>query len=231
MALFSRRKRTEPADGPGDEGLTDAEQTSGAAEDPRGPFDEKDAPEADRIDLGGLRVPLLDGAELRLEVDQRSGAVTSARISHDGSALQLQAFAAPRSRGLWDEVRGALRDSVVSQGGTAETREGPFGTELLIRQPVKEADGRTSYHRARFIGVDGPRWFLRGILTGRAAVDAERAARFETILGTTVVVRGGEAMAPQELIPLSVPGQRPGLTPVQNPIDPLGRGPEIAEIR
>ncbi|MGP5006379.1 DUF3710 domain-containing protein [Brachybacterium tyrofermentans] len=196
-----------------------------------GPYDESDAPEEDRIDLGGLQVPTIDGMELRMEVDQRTSAVTGANLVIGGSSVQVQAFAAPKSRGLWDDVRTSLRDSVVKQGGTAETRPGAFGTELITRLPVKRADGRTGYRPARFIGIDGRRWFLRAILTGKALSDTEQARAIETVISRLVVVRGGEAMAPQELIPLNLPGQRPGLNQIgASPLDPLARGPEITQI-
>ena len=196
-----------------------------------GPFDEADAPEEDRIDLGGLQVPTIDGLELRMEIDQRSSAVTGANLVLGGSSLQVQAFAAPKTRGLWEDVRRSLRDSVVSQGGTAETRPGVFGTELITRLPVKRADGRTGYRPARFIGIDGRRWFLRAILTGKALSDPEQSKSFETLISRLVVVRGTGAMAPQELIPLHLPGERPGLDQIRSgPLDPLARGPEITEI-
>lgn len=196
-----------------------------------GPYDEGDAPEEDRIDLGGLQVPTIDGMELRMEVDQRTSAVTGANLVIGGSSVQVQAFAAPKSRGLWDDVRTSLRDSVVKQGGTAETRPGAFGTELITRLPVKRADGRTGYRPARFIGIDGRRWFLRAILTGKALSDTEQARVIETVISRLVVVRGGEAMAPQELIPLNLPGQRPGLNQIgASSVDPLARGPEITQI-
>lgn len=214
-----------------------APEDDGAAATPRGdhledgPYDVSEAPEEDRIDLGGLQVPTVDGMELRMEVDQRSGAVTGANLVLGGSSLQVQAFAAPKSRGLWEDVRSSLRDSVVSQGGTAETRPGVFGPELITRLPVKRADGRTGYRPARFLGVDGRRWFLRAILTGPALGDPEQARRFETLVSRLVVVRGTGAMAPQELIPLHLPGERPGLEQVRSgPLDPLARGPEITEI-
>src|SRR5699024_5546765 len=153
MALFSRRKRREAEQAEHterrDEGAVedgtdetvadeaagpDAEAVEETADEeaPRGehledgPYDEADAPEEDRIDLGGLQVPTVDGLELRMEVDQRSGSVTGANLVIAGSSLQVQAFAAPKSRGLWEDVRSSLRDSVVSQGGTAETRPGAF---------------------------------------------------------------------------------------------------------
>lgn len=241
MGLFSRRSRSTDssqnaaAETEGADRSADAVDSTEVAERPEhldaGPFEPGDAPEAERIDLGGLQVPMIQGMELRMEMDQRSKVVTGANIVLDGTNLQLQAFAAPKSRGLWDEVRAALRDSVVAQGGTAETRPGPFGTELLTRLPVKRADGRPGYRPARFIGIDGRRWFLRAILTGKGTNDPERAKQVETLLSRLVVVRGGEAMAPQELIPLTLPGQRPGLIPQESsPLDPLARGPEITEI-
>lgn len=245
MALFSRRKKdaadpaVEDVDGPAADAVDEAGEISEPA-DARpehledGPYDESEAPEEDRIDLGGLRVPTIDGMELRMEVDQRSNTVTGANLVIGGSSLQVQAFAAPKTRGLWQDVRTSLRDSVVKQGGTAETREGTFGTELITRLPVKRADGRTGYRPARFMGVDGPRWFLRGILTGKALSNTDQARTFETLFSRLVVVRGTEAMAPQELIPLHLPGQRPGLVPQAAEkfasLDPQRRGPEISEI-
>lgn len=225
MGLFSRRRRGDTAPSPQDD-------TAGAPEDaPRGPFDIADAPDEERVDLGGLQIPMVEGAELRLEMDQRTRAVIGANLVLDGSSLQVQAFAAPTSRSLWDEVRGSLRTSVSEQGGTAEAREGPFGPELVCRLPVRQADGRTAYRPARFLGIDGRRWFLRAILSGPAVGDEEASARFEDILSRIVVVRGGEAMAPQELIPLNLPGQRPGLVPSgDGALDPLARGPEITQI-
>lgn len=258
MGLFSRKKKAEVEEiegldaldtddpgTPGEEADTEGETRSEGADGPAdgddtverpdhldaGPFDAHEAPEEDRIDLGALLVPTIDGMELRMEVDQRSGNVTGANLVIEGSSLQVQAFAAPKSRGLWDEVRTSLRDSVVKQGGTAETRPGVFGTELITRLPVKRADGRTGYRPARFLGVDGPRWFLRAILTGKALGDRAQAERFETLISRLVVVRGTEAMAPQELIPLHLPGQRPGLAQIaEGPLDPLARGPEITEV-
>ncbi|MGO2607784.1 MAG: DUF3710 domain-containing protein, partial [Brachybacterium tyrofermentans] len=232
---------TASASGDQDASASDADATADekAADEPvergahlaDGPYDESDAPEEDRIDLGGLQVPTIDGMELRMEVDQRTSAVTGANLVIGGSSVQVQAFAAPKSRGLWDDVRTSLRDSVVKQGGTAETRPGAFGTELITRLPVKRADGRTGYRPARFIGIDGRRWFLRAILTGKALSDTEQARAIETVISRLVVVRGGEAMAPQELIPLNLPGQRPGLNQIgASPLDPLARGPEITQI-
>ena len=73
--------------------------------DPRGPWDVEDAPEDDieRLDLGGMLVPALPTLELRVEVGPE-GQVIAATVAREDSALQINAFAAPRSAGIWDEI-------------------------------------------------------------------------------------------------------------------------------
>ena len=98
---------------------------------------------------------------------------------------------------------------------------------------MRTADGRSGHRPARFIGVDGPRWFLRGVLTGKAAVDPEAATAFEALFGEVVVVRGDEARAPRDLLPLHLPGRGPAAsgTVAAPAADVLERGPEITETR
>jgi hypothetical protein len=60
------------------------------------------------------------------------------------------------------------------------------------------------------IGVDGPRWLLRGTVLGRAAVEPDAALPMEETLRNVVVVRGDEPMAVRESLPLRMP---PGSQP------------------
>jgi len=71
--------------------------------------------------------------------------------------------------------------------------------------PVRTADGRTGHQPSRFVGVDGPRWFLRGVFTGPASHDEAAARPLEELLRSCVVVRGTEARPPRELLPLKLP--------------------------
>ncbi len=57
----------------------------------------------------------------------------------------------------------------------------------------------------RFIGVDGPRWFLRGLFQGRAAVDAAAAGPLVAAIRQSVVVRDKEARPVREPLPLRLP--------------------------
>jgi Protein of unknown function (DUF3710) len=57
----------------------------------------------------------------------------------------------------------------------------------------------------RFVGFDGPRWFLRGVFSGPAATDAAQAQVLETVLTSIVVVRGIDPMAPRDPLQLRLP--------------------------
>nr|WP_220476157.1 DUF3710 domain-containing protein [Microcella alkalica] len=169
-----------------------------------GPLDESEA-NAVRpyVDLGGVKIVPRPELQLRLEVEDGSKRVIAVGIDFAGSTLQVQPFAAPRSSGLWHEVRAQIVEQIKKQGGETTERDGAFGPEILARIPVVGDVGATRI--ARFIGVDGPRWFLRGVVAGQGAVDAAAAEQIDDVFRSIVVVRGSTPMPPRDLIPLHVP--------------------------
>ncbi|SMH37949.1 Protein of unknown function [Rathayibacter oskolensis] len=167
-----------------------------------GPLDEREAnPVRPYIDLGGVKVLPREGMHIRLEVEEGTKRVIAVGLDYAGSTLQVQPFAAPRSSGLWHEIRGQIADQIAKQGGTTAEREGTFGPELVAELPIVGGQTRV----ARFVGVDGPRWFLRGVIAGAGAVDEQAAAAVEELFRSIVVVRGTGPMPPRDLIPLKVP--------------------------
>src|SRR6266545_2556232 len=116
-----------------------------------GPYDIADAPAGDRLDLGSMQVPAVEGVEVRVHADP-DGAIHQVVLVHGDSALQLGVFAAPRSEGTWDEVRADIR----------------------------------------FVGIDGPRWMVRAVYQGPAAVDPDAAEPLAECLRGLVVDRGTE---------------------------------------
>ncbi len=245
MGLFRRNasktapEASEPATLPSDPPA--AEGTGEPAKPERGPFDASQVTaKGPRVDLGAIWLPVLPGLELRMEIDKKTQKVTGVSAQLGGSGLQVQAFAAPKTEGIWDEVRAEIATSVTKQGGTVDDVPGPFGRELLARIPAKGPEGQSAVRPARFVGVDGPRWFLRGVLTGRAAVDEEAAKPLESVFANVVVVRDGNPRPPRDLLTLTLPQKnragdaQPGpedATPQTPSFDPLKRGPEITEIR
>ena len=100
----------------------------------------------------------------------------------------------PRPWGLWDDVRGDLLEA----NKAASEVDGVFGTELKL--PVNVKGGKIV--NTRIVGVDGPRWMLRGIFSGKAAIDhgqpGDRGAE-QVLRRHCVVERGEEPLAPRRI--------------------------------
>jgi hypothetical protein len=243
--VFRRRRQQDAQAVPEDQETWDepvgeeAGETAGDAtgEPRRGPWDATgDVPEAERLDFGSLQVPVAEGFEIQLNIAEDQGPLIV--VVRGDSSLQLQAFAAPKSGGLWDDVRQEITTAVGQAGGSSQQADGPFGAELRARVPAETG----GLQPIRFIGVDGPRWFLRGVLTGPAAQHPAAAAPFEELFAGVVVVRGDHPVPPRDLLEIQLPEaarqameqqlaeadpeQRFGGQP-----NPFERGPEITETR
>lgn len=210
----------------------------------QGPQDIADVTDTDSlVDLGSILLAPAQGTELRLEVDQGTNEVTAVQIADDDGAVQVQAFAAPRSSGIWDDIREEIAVQITGNGGTVEEAKGPFGTELLTRLAQPGPQGRTVFAPAIFSGAEGPRWFLRAVYSGAAAIDASARARFDEVMRSIVVSRGEEPRAPREMLPLQMPTAPGAPGPADQAADgqdddarvddlkPFKRGPEITEVR
>jgi hypothetical protein len=208
-----------------------------------GPWDSASAyPEAERIDFGSLLVPVREGYDVQVFLSEQDG--ISIAVVRGDSGLQLQPFAAPRSSGLWHEVLPEIAEEVAKAGGQSRAQEGPFGPELFARVVPQGADDhRIPPQPLRFLGADGPRWFLRGLISGPAATDADLALPFEDIFADVVVVRGDQPQPQRSALEIALPdearevleGQLEGEPSDQGagpgPFDPFDRGPEITETR
>lgn len=178
---------------------------------PRGPWDRDetniDDEDESYIDLGGLVIKGIEGVELRLQVQDQQGTVGGVMLAGPDSGLELRAFAAPRSAGIWDSVRQDIASEAERLGGTASEVDGEFGTELVLSVPVTLPDGKTATQPSRVVGVEGPRWLLRGTFLGRSVQNPDPEGPLETAFRSVIVVRGDEPMAPREMIPMQMPAQ------------------------
>lgn len=168
-----------------------------------GPYDIADAPsdELERLDLGALQIPADAGLEIRVEVGD-DGQVAGITLVNPTGQMQLGVFAAPRNDGIWSEVRAEIKASISSQGGTVSEQDGEFGGELIGKLPAPGG-----FTPVRFVGVDGPRWFLRGMLAGGPADTEAAAAPFLHTFRQLVVVRGNDPLPVREPVPLRLPAQ------------------------
>jgi hypothetical protein len=272
MALFKRRSTAQDAEVPdagveladiedvdaaeGAQGAGPEEVRAGAGsgfDRARGPFDESEADLADqdvpRLDLGSLRIPGLAGIGVQVEADPNTQEVRAVTGVGDQAAVQLQAFAAPRSEGLWDEIRAEmLAELAETAGAKVSEGQGAFGPEVRGMIPARTPEGEQVTQPVRFVGIDGPRWFLRAVFLGRAAVEPDPDDALHQLVRQTIVVRGASAMAPRDPLPLTLPAQPvtaedevaeadpsedqgDGADGRFTDLDPFERGPEITEVR
>ena len=198
MGLFGRRKHAEEEYDDFEEQDDDlASEFEGDLFEYAGPHDEAEAPDdgLSRLDLGSIRLAVPDGAQLQVEMDQNK-AVRAVHVVTPVGQLTVNGYAAPRSGGLWREVSTELAEQLRGDGATVRSTTGEWGLELMA------ALGEVSL---RFVGVDGPRWMLRGVVAGPPELADKSAHALYDLVRGTVVVRGTQPMPVRTPLPLELP--------------------------
>lgn len=207
MGIFGRKRGTEPVKRgrhalpePGEPGYVEREDHGqDPMATPDGPYDEADAPENDgvaRMDLGSIRVPVPSGAQVQVELDKDSGSVRAVHVVTPHGQATISAYAAPRSEGLWPAVSDELAEQLRSDGGMVRRLSGEWGRELSVRR---------SDVILHFIGVDGPRWMLRGVIAGPEQVASGAPETLRQLMRDTIVVRGAAPMPVRNPLPIALP--------------------------
>ena len=191
----------------GGEPLDEAAFQGAAAAVQPGPYDISAVPPSpvNRVDLGAIQVAGFTDMQLHFETDPSKNTFVSVVAAYRDAALRLQALAAPRSGGLWDEMRPQITASITGAGGDVEEVQGVFGAELHGVVPAVTPDGQQVRQPVRLVGVEGPRWMLHGVFMGSAPMDDRMTELFEDVFSQVVVVRGSQPMAPGEVLPLILP--------------------------
>lgn len=163
----------------------------------RGPFDEAEAPPdgVERLDLGSVRFPVPEGSQLQVEVDP-AGPVRAVHLVTEVGRVTVSAFAAPKSSDLWPEISRELADQLRKDGAKVYSVGGDWGSELV-------AD--SSQAALRFVGVDGPRWMVRGVAAGPNEHSEACTKLLYALLDETVVVRGDEPLPVRTPLPIELP--------------------------
>ncbi len=195
MFGWGRRGRQTEAD----EAEMSADDGGHADEEIAGPYDEAEAPDdgMERLDLGSVRFPVPEGSQLQVEVDP-SGPVRAVHVLTELGRLTVSAFAAPKTGELWQEVRKELVEQLRSDGARVNVREGEWAPEL---------EAETSKAALRFVGVDGPRWLLRGVAAAPADNIEACTKMLYSLVEETVVVRGDEPMPVRTPLPIELPDE------------------------
>src|SRR4029077_14172577 len=169
-----------------------------------GPWDaEEPFPALERVDLGSLQVPVGPEHEIQLVMAEQHGAWVTVRYRE--SEVQIQAFAAARRGALWDDVRAEIAAEVDTAGGRGQETEGSFGMGLIAQVPAEPAQPAAGMRLVSFVGIDGPRWFVRGLFTGPAAAGGDRAGVLWGCFRAVWVVGGEPPVPPREILELRLP--------------------------
>ncbi len=171
-----------------------------------GPFDASQISDRTHyVDFGRILVPAVDpNLVIKGEMEQDTQRLVAITLEVANSVLQVSVFTAASSEEVWPEVRAQLSSSLAGQGASVEETHSTLGACLLVHLPASEETGQPA-RRIKFVGFDGPRWFLRGSITGAAITDPAANGTIETLFRSLVVDRGNEPMPPRELLSLALP--------------------------
>ncbi len=172
-----------------------------------GPFDVSEAGSLENIiDFGAIKLPNVNrNLTIKVELEEDTRRLVALTLQTETSMLQVSLFSAPKNSTVWQEVLDVLTTSLESQRAQVNPVVGSFGRELMVSMQVPNLEGGSALQQIRFIGVDGPRWLLRGSITGEALSNLTEQAEIERIFRSIVVDRGAEALPPRELVPLTMP--------------------------
>lgn len=162
-------------------------------------------PDPSRLDLGSLRIRLGKGLEVRVDLDEHTHEATAVSLYLGHSIVSLQAFAAPRGEDLWPGRRDEITARLAAQGIETSVVMGAFGTEIVTVMPSINYDGSSVVQSVRFLGVDGPRWFLQAVVSGDGALDGWAHEQVDATIADLVVHRGDTPMGPGEALPIVMP--------------------------
>jgi hypothetical protein len=206
VGIFGRKRRTEggsagrhaapEADDTIEDGEYDEESELSDVSD--GPYDVADFDDdgVPRIDLGSVKVPVPDGSQVQVEMDPETGGVRAVHVVTEQGQITVSAYAAPRSGGLWREVSAELAEQLRADGAKVNLGRGKWGLE------ISAIVGDVAL---RFVGVDRPRWMLRGVIAGPQSEAAGAVEVLREIVRRTIVDRGDAPMPVRTPLTITLP--------------------------
>ncbi len=154
------------------------------------------------VDFGHILVPAtIQGLIIKGEMEPDTQRLVAVTLELADSVLQVSVFSSARSEEIWPDVREQLAVNFVAQGSSVATSTTSLGTAIDVEIPGAQG----SSAKVRFVGTDGPRWFLRGSISGAALDDAQANDLIEALYKSLVVDRGDDPMPPRELMSLKLP--------------------------
>src|SRR5262249_61813764 len=108
-------------------------------------FDDPAQPEAARLNLGSVLIPMPETGQLQVELTE-NGVPSAVWVITPNGRFTIAAYAAPKSTGLWRDVAAELADALRKDVGKVSIEMGPWG---------REGVGRGGTGIVRFIALAG----------------------------------------------------------------------------
>jgi hypothetical protein len=187
----------------------------------QGPFELSiDIDTSSMLDLGALFLPNIPGLEVHLDLDPRSGVGRSVSLHLNMTIAEVQVFAAATNEDLWASMRDAIVSGLREQKVDCTVEMGQFGTEIHAVMPTVDLDGNAHVQPVRFVGVRGPRWLIRAVISGDGALpnanpDPIADSGINEVISKLVINRGEDPLPPGERLALRSP-TAPNSEPAQS---------------
>ena len=193
--MFGRKKKTYNDDFDEVEALPRLSDEDAEIWSQPGPRNYKDVDTSEGyVDMGAILLPSRPGMQLRTQVADDGTTVLQILVVLGNSGIQMSVAAAPRSGGVWDELRDEIRAGFEKQGAKVADIRTRYGAELLV-----------DTSRMRILGREGDRWFARIDIIGPAAANAESGLEIEKVIDRIVIRRDEQPRTRLELLPVHLP--------------------------
>ena len=187
----------------------------------QGPLDLSDGVDtSSMLDLGAVFLPNIPGLEVHLDLDPRLGVGKSVSLHLNMTIAEVQVFAAAADEDPWAAMRDAIASGLREQKVDCSIEMGRFGTEIYAVMPTVDLDGNAHVQPVRFVGVRGPRWLIRAVISGDGALpnanpDAIADSGINEVISKLVINRGEDPLPPGERLALRSP-TAPNSEPAQS---------------
>ena len=179
----------------------------------QGPFEfSSEVDTSSMLNLGAVFLPNIPGLEVHLDLDPRSGIGKSVSLHLNMTIAEVQIFAAATNEDLWASMRDSITSGLREQKVDCTVEMGRFGTEIHAVMPTVDLDGNAHVQPVRFVGVRGPRWLVRAVISGDGALlgaqqNLDAIPEIDDVISKLVINRGEEPIPPGERLALRSPSE------------------------
>lgn len=151
---------------------------------------------AGMLNLGSIQLPLPLNSQVQVEMGDQGPRMLHVITEH--GRVTPVAFAAPNSRGMWDDSSQEIADGMREEGMPVIFETGPWGREVV---------GRGDNGIIRIIGVEGPRWLYRITTAAPHGKEDDMADLAREIIARSFVYRGTAPVLAGNSLPVELPVQ------------------------